>query len=138
MDAQAKVIIVWVAYALGIVVMGTPFAAIIMAYFCRNTNEHHGLAGHNAAQIRSFWWGFLGWMIALAIMLAGLAIGLTLEDGMGNGVIPGVLLMAIGLLIGVIVQITFTVYAVIGIVRASGRQNWPGAATMQNASAVFG
>ena len=138
MDAQAKVTIVWVAYALGIVITGSPFVAVIMAYFCRNTNDEPGLAGHNAAQIRSFWWGFAGWVVAIAMIAGGLSIGLADTAPNGESIIAGTLLFLIGLLFAVIVQITFTIYAIVGIVRASKRKNWPGAEVQQNPAAVFG
>lgn len=138
MDAQAKVTIIWVAYAVGIVVTGSPFVAIIIAYFCRGTNDQPGVAGHNRAQIRSFWWAFLGWIIAIGIMGAGLALAVSNGSSMGEEIFAGSILMLLGILFGVVVQIAFTIYAIIGIVRASNKTNWPGADVIQNPAAVFG
>ena len=137
MDSQAKVLTVWIAFAVGIVVTGSPFAGVLMAYFCRGTNNDPGVAGHNAAQIRSFWFGFAGWVVAIAFIAGGLSIMLTMETGMGEATIGGLLLAGLGFLIAIIVQVTFTIYAIIGIVRASRRTNWPGARPYQSAQAVF-
>lgn len=138
MDPQAKVITVWVAYAIGILVTGTPFVGVILAYIFRRSTDHPGFAGHSAAQIRSFWWAFLGWMIAFAMIAAGFVLGLSVDDATGEAWFIGILFAGLGLIVGIIVQIAFTIYAIIGIVRASKRKNWPGAEPTQNTSAVFG
>lgn len=138
MDAQAKVLTVWIAYAIGILVTGTPFAGVIMAYFCRGTNTEPGVAGHNRAQIRSFWWGFLGWMVAIVLFV----LGFIAMEGQGaapaNEAIVGAILLLLAVLLVIVVQIWFTIYAIIGIVRVSNRKNWPGADPMMNSAAVFG
>jgi len=137
MDAQAKVTTVWVAYAIGILVTGTPFAGVLMAYFCRKTNDVPGVAGHNAAQIRCFWWAFLGWIVAFAMMAAGLASATGDVSSSGEEVVIGGLLLILGILFGIVVQIAFTIYSIIGIVRAARRTNWPGADPLMNTAAVF-
>ena len=132
MDTSVKVITVWVAYALGIVVTGTPFAGVIMAYFCRSTNTEPGFAGHNRAQIRLFWWAFLGWMIAIGVIIAGMFIGIA------NDAPDPPALTWVGLLIGFGVQIVFTIISIIGIVRAANKTNWPGTDIDHPPTAVFG
>lgn len=138
MDAKAKVLTVWIAHALGIVVTGSPFAGVIMAYFCRNTNDTPGFAGHNAAQIRSFWYGFLGWIVAIAMVVFGMIIAGANETAADTKVAAGAILLITGILVMIAVQIAFTIYAIIGIVRASKEKNWPGSEARMNSAAVFG
>ena len=138
MDPHAKVLTVWIAYAIGIVVTGTPFAGVIMAYVCRNTNDQPGVAGHNAMQIKAFWYGFGGWIIAIAIMAGGVSMTARDTSATDEGLVIGGLLLIIGILFAIVVQIAFTIFSIVGIVRAAKKTNWPGAQIGQNPAAVFG
>jgi len=71
------------------------------------------------------------------MMAAGLASATGDVSSSGEEVVIGGLLLILGILFGIVVQIAFTIYSIIGIVRAARRTNWPGADPLMNTAAVF-
>lgn len=129
MKSSYKPTVVWVMFMLGITTLLTPFIGFLLAcLWRRSTDDPYDFVEYDT-QIVAFWRAGMLWLCAFVFM----GVGLYLDLQSSSAMIPesGMpMMVSIGVLIGVVTQIWFTVRAIWGLISSGLRPTLPSNAAL--------